>query len=84
MEKTFLIEVGQVVKAKAGRDIGGIFLVYKVLDESYVLIVDGKRRKLANPKKKKVKHLIIYKDRINLDVENLNDSYIRKALKPYN
>ncbi|SHH15654.1 hypothetical protein SAMN02745245_00677 [Anaerosphaera aminiphila DSM 21120] len=83
MDKTFFIEVGQVVKSKAGRDIGEIFLVYEVLDDNYVLIVDGKTRKLNKPKKKKIKHLMIYKDIVNLKVDNLNDSYVRKSLKIY-
>lgn len=83
MDKTFFIEVGQVVKSKAGRDIGEIFLVYEVLDDNYVLIVDGKTRKLNKPKKKKIKHLMVYKDIVNLKVDNLNDSYVRKSLKIY-
>lgn len=84
MDKTFFIEVGQVVKSKAGRDIGELFLVYKVLDENFVLIVNGKSRLLEKPKKKKIKHLVIYNDVIDINVDNLNDSFIRKALKTYN
>lgn len=84
MNNTFSIEVGQIVKSKVGRDAGRIFLVFKVIDDDYLYLVDGSLRKLNNPKKKKIKHLIIYKDIVNIDVENLNDSFLRKALKPYN
>ncbi|EFI41396.1 MULTISPECIES: KOW domain-containing protein [Peptoniphilus] len=84
MDKTFFIEVGQVVKSKSGRDAGLIFLVYEILDDSYVYIVNGSNRKLNNPKKKKIKHLIKYNGKVDLQVENFNDSYIRKALKNYN
>lgn len=84
MDKTFFIEVGQVVRSKSGRDSGKIFLVYKIIDEDYVLIVDGKSRKLDKPKKKKIKHLITYNDKIKLNVENFNDSYIRRSLSVFN
>lgn len=83
MDSTFLIKEGTVTKALAGRDKGKVFIILKILSEDYVLIVDGKRRTLENPKKKKIKHLAIYKDVIELNVEYLNDSYIRKMLKPY-
>ncbi|MGO1580355.1 MAG: KOW domain-containing protein [Peptoniphilaceae bacterium] len=83
MDKTFTIKVGLVVKSMAGRDAGEVFLINKVIDESFVYIVNGKTRKLANPKKKKIKHLALYKDCIDLNVENLNDAYIRKALNNY-
>lgn len=84
MDKTFSIEVGQVVKSKAGRDEGTILLVLEIVDETYVKVVDGRRRKLQNPKKKKIKHLSVYRDKIDMDVENFNDSYIRKSLVDYN
>ena len=84
MDNTFSINVGQIVKSKVGRDAGRIFLVFKVIDDDYLYLVDGSLRKLDNPKKKKIKHLILYKDIVNIDVENLNDSFLRKALKPYN
>lgn len=83
MEKTLFVKVGQVVKAKAGRDVGKVFLVYSIVDDEFVKIVDGKSRKLIKPKLKKIKHLSLYNDVINIDVENFNDSYIRKMLKIY-
>lgn len=86
MEKTFDISVGQIVKSKAGRDMGRLFLVLDVIDSSYVFVVDGKLRKLSNPKKKKIRHLMIYKDVVKLDKDSnyFNDSYIRKQLEPFN
>lgn len=84
MDNTFTIKVGQIVKSIAGRDVGKIFLVFKVIDKEYLYLVDGSLRKLDNPKKKKIKHLMICNDVIDIDVENLNDSFLRKALKPYN
>ena len=58
---------GQIVKSKSGRDKGGVFFVVEVIDDDYVLIADGDRRKSENPKKKKVKHLQPY-NRINNNV----------------
>lgn len=55
---------GQIVKSKAGHDKGCVFFVVGVLDDEYVLIADGGRRKYDSPKKKKVKHLQPY-NRIN-------------------
>lgn len=82
MELTNNINIGQVVKSKTGRDAGGIFLVYKVLDSEYVEIVDGKRRTLEKPKKKKMKHLIVYKAVEEIHT-NILDAHIQKLLKQY-
>ena len=48
---------GQLVKSKAGHDKGDIFFVMKKIDDDYVLIADGDRRKSEKPKKKNIKHL---------------------------
>ena len=58
---------GQIVKSKSGHDKGNVFFVVEVLDDDYVLIADGDRRKSENPKKKKVKHLQHY-NRINENI----------------
>ncbi len=83
------IEIGQVVKSLAGRDKGKILLVLNILDEEYVLVVDGDLRKIDNPKKKKVKHLMVYKkvlkeytDKLEDNME-INNAYIRKLLEPF-
>lgn len=51
------LQIGQFVKSKAGRDKGNVLIVFGIVDEHYVLVVDGDLRKLEKPKKKKVKHL---------------------------
>lgn len=83
MDKTISLQRGQVVKSKKGRDEGQVFVIIEIIDDNYLLLVNGKSRKLEKPKKKKVKHISIYKDIINLNVKDINDSYIRKMLKPY-
>lgn len=89
MELTTDLRIGQIVKSKAGRDKDRVFIVSRILDEHYVLVCDGDLRKLSSPKKKKVKHLVIYntvltefaeKLRSN---ENLNDAFVRRVLSPF-
>lgn len=48
---------GSVVRAKAGRDKGGYFVVTDIIDNGRVLICDGKRRKVQSPKSKNIIHL---------------------------
>ena len=51
------VKVGDVVISKRGHDSKKTFIVVATLNENYVLIADGKSRKLAEPKQKNVKHL---------------------------
>lgn len=89
MDLTKELTVGQVVKSRAGRDAEKVFLILDIVDEQNVHIVDGELRKLDNPKKKKVKHLIVYKTvatefKQKLDEKSMiNDAYIRKILEPF-
>ena len=55
---SFPMEVGRVVFSKAGRDQGHYFVVVDVINEDYVAIANGCQRKVDNPKKKKIKHLV--------------------------
>ena len=55
---SFPMEVGRVVLSRAGRDQGHYFVVVDVIDENYVAIANGCQRKVDNPKKKKIKHLV--------------------------
>ena len=90
MDLTSDITIGQVVKSKAGRDKGRVFLIYDIIDSQYDFVVDGDLRKLDKPKKKKIKHLIVFntvmpefKEKVENSVK-INNSYIRKILEPFN
>lgn len=48
--------IGQVVRATAGRDMGGLFFVVGIEGE-FLLLADGKRRKITKPKRKKPGHV---------------------------
>lgn len=52
-----MLETGRVVLATQGRDKGGYYLVLGS-EKERVLIADGRRRKLASPKKKNPLHLL--------------------------
>ena len=54
----FPMEVGRVVLSKAGRDQGHYFVIMEVLDDTCVTIANGCQRKVDNPKKKKIRHLV--------------------------
>ncbi len=88
-DENIQLSIGQIVKSRAGRDKGGVFLVYELVDNEYVLLVDGKLRKIDNPKKKKQKHLTVYNTvlsdliyRKDNDIK-ITNSYIRKLLAPF-
>ncbi len=49
---------GRIVRAKAGRDKGGFFVVVD-FSEREAFICDGRRRKISKPKRKNIKHLAL-------------------------
>ena len=54
--------IGLYAESRAGNDKGKIFIIVKVENE-YAWIADGKSRSIEKPKRKNLKHLIIYKNR---------------------
>ena len=78
-------EPGRVVISLQGRDEGRAFVVTGTIDEQHVWIADGVTRKLAHPKKKKIKHLRPKPYVVDLsprpDTHRLMDSDLRKALE---
>jgi ribosomal protein L14E/L6E/L27E len=83
------VVLGQVVFSKAGRDAGKIFVVTGLVDANYVYISDGDSRRFENPKKKKIKHLVIATSVIEAIAqkisagERITNADIRKALVGY-
>ena len=85
-----MLETGQVVYSKCGRDKGLPFIVTAIDDDvNYIYLVDGDVRPLAKPKKKKVKHLqpvsCVY-DEIKRKLDGnlyLLDAEIRNALEKH-
>ena len=74
--------VGRVVRSKAGRDMGRLFLVVGVIDEEHRLIADGDLRKLEKPKKKKLRHLVATASECECPaIERLRNSDVRKLIQ---
>lgn len=69
------LQVGQFVKSRAGRDKGKVLIVYEIINDEYVYVMDGDLRKLEKPKKKKVKHLKI-DGKLDLSIQ---DAILSKA-----
>ena len=74
------LNVGSVVRAKAGRDNGGFFVV-TALGKDHCFIADGKSRKLASPKRKNIKHIRVTDSMI--DLNDITDKKLRNTLKQF-
>lgn len=76
-----MLQIGQVVWARAGRDKDHYFVVLDC-DGPFAYIADGRRRKKEKPKKKKIIHL-----RPTLTIESseriATNREIRKVLRPF-
>lgn len=75
------IQKGSVVRALAGRDKDGFFVVLGVKG-SHALIADGKRRQIQNPKRKNLKHLAPTHTVLMGSIQT--NPQLRKALRDYN
>ena len=65
------LQQGQIIKSKAGRDKGKLFIIVKI-EEEYVYLTDGNLRRVENPKKKKVKHI----QSINIVLPNIQEKIV--------
>lgn len=72
---------GTVVRSIAGHDKGR-FLVVISSDNEFVYLADGKERKLAHPKKKRIKHVSFTKTVI--DTDSLTDKKLRSVTGEFN
>ncbi|MCL2775065.1 MAG: KOW domain-containing RNA-binding protein [Oscillospiraceae bacterium] len=86
-------KIGDIVLASAGRDENRLFVVVGILDKDYVLIANGRSRRVDFPKKKKVRHIkpaaagdFKLKDLkdgkfTNLIIKNIIAEYIKNSIK---
>jgi large subunit ribosomal protein L14e len=49
--------IGQFVLITQGRDANQYAVIIEILDDRFVLLADGDKRKFNNPKKKNINHL---------------------------
>ena len=85
MKEPFAFEPGRVVESIQGRDKGHFFLILEAAGD-IMMIADGKRHKLENPKKKKTKHLRAKPVQLDLKALRpeggpLQNSDLRRALE---
>ena len=83
------IEKSNIVRSGAGRDKGKLFVVLGVEGE-YLLLADGKSRKLESPKRKKRRHVdFVASDdgnRLSKKIrgeEKITNSELRRPLAAY-
>jgi len=75
----------QLVYSKAGHDKGKLYVI-KSVEAEYVYLVDGIHKLLANPKKKKIKHIQIIKEvpeslqLISNEGKKVTDEDIKRAI----
>ena len=80
-----IIERGALVESLAGHDKGETFAIINLVDGNYVLIANGRTRKVNNPKRKKTKHIKLLNTKIDLEHfeknGGLTDGDLKKAIK---
>ena len=81
--------LGGVCKSTQGRDKDEYYLIFSI-DGEFVLVADGKRKKVSAPKRKNLKHLYLLPEK-NVEIaEKLSkgvkvyDAEIISALKRFN
>lgn len=62
-------QIGQIVRILKGKDAGGIGVVVELLDDKFVRIADGNKRKFDQAKRKNIQHLE-FQDLISSEVVN--------------
>ena len=82
------IAKSNIVRSDAGRDKGKLFVVLAVEGE-YLLLADGKSRKVESPKRKKRRHVLCVaadENRLSEKIkseEKITNSELRRALAGY-
>lgn len=77
------VQKGMIVKSIAGHDQNRFYCVIALSEDGFAWIADGKRRKLAALKKKRVKHLRPTSHIIAVS-EDITDLRLRRILHDFN
>ena len=83
-------QIGGICKSRQGRDKDRYYLIKTINPDGTVMLVDGNFKRLASPKKKNVKHLILLPERADsiaeklIDGRQVFDTEVFSALKTYN
>lgn len=71
---------GRIVRVIAGHD-KNLFMIITAVEGDFAFLCDGKSRKLAKPKKKRLKHLRFTNTVI--DTNGLTDKKLRRVIGEY-
>jgi len=81
--------LGSLCLSTQGRDKASLYIIVKIIDHEFVLVVDGRIRRMANPKKKRVKHIKVLPQLVTLALLSkiadgtAADNELHKALLSY-
>ena len=76
------MERGNVVRSMAGHDKDSFYMIVDIQD-GFVLLADGRRRKLLKPKRKSLKHIAKTNTILCIN-EVISDKRLRYLLRPFN
>lgn len=74
MDQTSKPQLGQIVQILRGRDYGKYAVIVKIVDDRFVFIADGDKRKFDQPKKKNLNHLQLFSESSSEVVNSLMES----------
>ncbi|MCP1102928.1 ribosomal protein L14E/L6E/L27E [Aequitasia blattaphilus] len=73
-----VFKIGMLVYSKAGHDAGEAYLICEIEDE-YLYLVDGQKKTLDKPKKKKKRH--VQRTNSIYDIQTSDDVAIKRVIK---
>jgi large subunit ribosomal protein L14e len=82
-------QLGQIVKILRGRDLNKYAVIIAVVDQRFIWLADGDKRKFDQPKKKNLLHLqlqdVISQEVVNslLDTGRVTNGKLRYALSKF-
>jgi len=71
--------VGNICASKCGHDRGSLYVISKIVDDKFVLVVNGENRPLKTPKRKNIAHLSVTNHR----TAATSDLEIKRAIVKY-
>ncbi len=69
---------GMIVRSVKGHDVGQLFVII-ACDGRYVYVANGKTRKMASPKKKNKRHIIVTETK-QQNLSELTDKSLRRLI----
>ena len=74
MDEVERVQIGQIVKVLRGRDAGKYAIVIRPIEDKFVWVADGEKRKFDQPKKKNILHLQVTNSFSREVVESIRDT----------